>query len=51
MKSVEDFTELEQRAACFGGDPVSATRMGMKGQLDDEKTTWSRSCGSCRPVG
>jgi cytochrome c peroxidase len=29
MKSVEDFTEFEQRAAYFDGDPVSATRKGV----------------------
>jgi cytochrome c peroxidase len=28
LKSVEDFTEFEQRAAYFDGDPVSATRKG-----------------------
>ena len=29
MKSVEDFTEFEQRAAYFDGDPVIATRKGV----------------------
>lgn len=29
MKSVEDFTEFEQRAAYFDGDPVSATIKGV----------------------
>ena len=29
MKSVEDFTEFEQRAAYFDGDPVAATRKGI----------------------
>jgi cytochrome c peroxidase len=29
MKSVEDFTEFEQRAAYFDGDPVSATKKGV----------------------
>lgn len=29
LKSVEDFTEFEQRAAYFDGDPVSATRKGV----------------------
>jgi cytochrome c peroxidase len=29
LKTVEDFTELEQRAAYFDGDPVLATRKGM----------------------
>jgi cytochrome c peroxidase len=29
MKSVEDFTEFEQRAAYFDGDPVLATRKGV----------------------
>jgi cytochrome c peroxidase len=29
MKSVEDFTEFEQRAAYFDGDPVSAQRKGV----------------------
>ena len=28
LKTVEDFTEFEQRAACFDGDPVIATRRG-----------------------
>jgi cytochrome c peroxidase len=28
LKSVEDFTEFEQRAAYFDGDPVAATRKG-----------------------
>jgi cytochrome c peroxidase len=29
LKSVEDFTEFEQRAAYFDGDPVIATKKGM----------------------
>ncbi len=29
MKSVEDFTESEQRAAYFDGDPVIATKKGV----------------------
>jgi len=29
MKSVEDFTEFEQRAAYFDGDPVIATKKGV----------------------
>jgi cytochrome c peroxidase len=29
LRSVEDFTEFEQRAAYFDGDPVSATRKGV----------------------
>jgi cytochrome c peroxidase len=29
MKSVEDFTEFEQRAAYFDGDPVQAERKGV----------------------
>ncbi|OGP99183.1 MAG: cytochrome B6, partial [Deltaproteobacteria bacterium RBG_19FT_COMBO_46_12] len=29
MKSVEDFTEFEQRAAYFDGDPVTATKKGI----------------------
>ena len=29
MKSVEDFTEFEQRAAYFDGDPVQAQRKGV----------------------
>src|SRR4030095_12341912 len=29
MKSVEDFTEFEQRAAYFDGDPIQATRKGV----------------------
>jgi cytochrome c peroxidase len=29
MKSVEDFTEFEQRAAYFDGDPAQATRKGV----------------------
>jgi cytochrome c peroxidase len=29
MKSVEDFTEFEQRAAYFDGDPVQATKKGV----------------------
>ncbi len=29
MKSVEDFTEFEQRAAYFDGDPVMATKKGV----------------------
>ncbi len=29
MKSVEDFTEFEQRAAYFDGDPVTATKKGV----------------------
>ena len=29
MKSVEDFTEFEQRAAYFDGDPVVATKKGV----------------------
>lgn len=29
LKSVEDFTEFEQRAAYFDGDPVSATKKGV----------------------
>ena len=29
MKSVEDFTEFEQRGAYFDGDPVAATRKGV----------------------
>ena len=29
LKSVEDFTEFEQRAAYFDGDPVQATRKGV----------------------
>jgi cytochrome c peroxidase len=29
LKSVEDFTEFEQRAACFDGDPVIATKKGV----------------------
>jgi cytochrome c peroxidase len=29
LKTVEDFTEFEQRAAYFDGDPVSATRKGV----------------------
>jgi cytochrome c peroxidase len=30
LKSVEDFTEFEQRAAYFDGDPVSATKKGVR---------------------
>ena len=29
MKTVEDFTEFEQRAASFDGDPVIATKEGV----------------------
>jgi cytochrome c peroxidase len=29
MKSVEDFTEFEQRAAYFDGDPIQATKKGV----------------------
>ena len=29
LKSVEDFTEFEQRAAYFDGDPIQATRKGV----------------------
>jgi cytochrome c peroxidase len=29
LKSVEDFTEFEQRAAYFDGDPVTATKKGV----------------------
>jgi len=29
LKSVEDFTEFEQRAACFDGEPDQATRKGV----------------------
>ena len=29
LKSVEDFTEFEQRAAYFDGDPISATKKGV----------------------
>src|SRR5205807_2033041 len=29
LKSVEDFTEFEQRAAYFDGDPVQATKKGV----------------------
>lgn len=29
LRSVEDFTEFEQRAAYFDGDPVAATRKGV----------------------
>ena len=29
LKSVEDFTEFEQRAAYFDGDPVIATKKGV----------------------
>ncbi len=29
LKSVEDFTEFEQRAAYFDGDPIDATRKGV----------------------
>ena len=29
LKSVEDFTEFEQRAAYFDGDPVTATKKGL----------------------
>lgn len=29
MKSIEDFTEFEQRAAYFDGDPVLATKKGV----------------------
>jgi cytochrome c peroxidase len=29
LRSVEDFTEFEQRAAYFDGDPVSATKKGL----------------------
>jgi cytochrome c peroxidase len=29
MRSVEDFTEFEQRAAYFDGDPVTATKKGV----------------------
>ncbi len=29
LRSIEDFTEFEQRAAYFDGDPVAATRKGM----------------------
>src|SRR5678809_829078 len=29
LKSVEDFTEFEQRAAYFDGDPVIATKKGL----------------------
>jgi cytochrome c peroxidase len=29
LKSVEDFTEFEQRGACFDGDPVIATKKGV----------------------
>jgi len=29
LKSIEDFTEFEQRAAYFDGDPVAATRKGV----------------------
>src|SRR4026209_101879 len=29
MKSVEDFTEFEQRAAYFDGDPEAATKKGV----------------------
>lgn len=40
LKSVEDFTEFEQRAAYFDGDPVLATKKGMNfldrgGQVHD----------------
>jgi cytochrome c peroxidase len=30
LKSVEDFTEFEQRAAYFDGDPVAATQKGVR---------------------
>ncbi len=30
LKSVEDFTEFEQRAAYFDGDPVTATKKGVR---------------------
>ena len=29
LKTVEDFTEFEQRAAYFDGDPVIATKKGV----------------------
>jgi hypothetical protein len=29
LKSVEDFTEFEQRGAYFDGDPVIATKKGV----------------------
>src|SRR5207253_5225473 len=29
LRSVEDFTEFEQRAAYFDGDPVTATKKGV----------------------
>ena len=29
LKSIEDFTEFEQRAAYFDGDPVIATKKGV----------------------
>jgi hypothetical protein len=39
LKSVEDFTEFEQRGAYFDGDPVMATKKGVnvleRGMLSD----------------
>ena len=51
LKTVEDFTEFEQRAAYFDGDPVIATKKGVNiWSAAARCTSWpsSRSCSTSR---
>ena len=51
LKTVEDFTEFEQRAAYFDGDPVIATKKGVNfSNVAARSISWpsSRSCSTSR---
>ena len=47
LRSVEDFTEFEQRTAYFNGDPIHAMKKGFMNILDRIRSaTWPR-CRTC----
>ena len=52
LKTVEDFTEFEQRAAYFDGDPVIATKKGVnvleRGSQVHRQRRHARACGDRR---
>ncbi len=47
LKTVEDFTEFEQRAAYFDGDPVIATKKGVNILERGSQVNWPISTGGC----
>jgi hypothetical protein len=46
LRSVEDFTEFEQRTAYFNGDPIHAMKKGINIWMVFESATWRR-CKIC----